>query len=177
MINTQINVLLQSAIKFFNAGEFGRAKASLNIVLKMQPNNFDALQIMGVIHGVGNNHDEALFFFKKALKVNPYNNFINFNIAKALSEIGDDLGALKYHLAATRLAPNHAEAWLNFANSFTRLKRFDEALIHYERAIRLKSDYLEAWMSNGLALAELRRFDEALIDYDKTIELNLGNFC
>ena len=170
-MNNQINFLLQQAINSFHQGNISQTKLLLNNVLKIQPKNFHALHIMGVTLGIENKHSEALNLLLRAVKINPSDNYVNFNLAKALSETGNDLDSIKYHQAATRIAPKHSVAWLNFGKSLFQLNHYDEALTKYDKAIELKPDYAEAWSNKGVTLHVLRRYDEALSNFDETIQL------
>ena len=170
-MNLQINSLLQDAINNFKRDNFSKAKILLLKILDIEPYNFDALNIIGVITGKENNHLEAINFFKKAQKIRPNNNFINFNLGKALSEVGNDLEAIKYYKIAINLDKNHLGSWLNFANSLSKLERYDEALIHYDEALKLKPDYFELYNDKALILYKLKRFEEALFNCDQALKL------
>jgi len=170
-MNLQINSLLQGAIQNFKINKFVEAKVLLSKILDTEPQNFDALYIMGVIFGKNNNHIEALKFFKKAQKIRSNNNLINFNLAKAFSEIGNDLEAIKYYKIAIRLDKNHLGSWLNFGKSLYELKRYKEALFHYDQAIKLKPDSVEAHNNKAVALNNLKHYDDALFHYDQAIKL------
>ena len=170
-MNWQINSLLQDAINNLEKNNFVEAKVLLYKILDIEPKNFDALNIIGVINGNENNHLEALNFFKKAQKIRPGDKLINFNLAKSLSEIGDDLEAVKYYEIAIKLDKNHLDSFLNFGKSLDQLKRYDEALIYYDHAIKLKPDYFEAHYNKGNTLKTLKRIDEALTHYDQAIKL------
>ena len=170
-MNLQINSLLQDAINHFKRNNFLEAKILLSKILDIDSKNFDALNIIGVINGNENNHDEALNFFKKAQKIRPDYNLINFNLGKALSEIGNDFEAIKYYKIAIRLDKNHLGSWLNLAKSLYQLKRYDEALIHCDQAIKLKPDFAEAYVSKGVIFDSLKSYDEALICYDHALKL------
>jgi predicted O-linked N-acetylglucosamine transferase (SPINDLY family) len=170
-MNWQINSLLQEAIQNTKRNNFAEAKILLLKILDIESNNFDALNIIGVITGKENNHIEAINFFKKAQKIRPDNNLINFNLAKAFSESGNDLEAIKYYEMAIRLDKNHLGSCLNFGKSLHQLKRYDEALSHYDQAIKLKPDYAEAYNNKGNSLRKLKRYEEALSHYDQAIKL------
>lgn len=169
---SQINLLLQDAINNFKTNNFSEAKILLLKILNIEPRNFDALNITGVINGIENNHLAALNFFKKAQKIRPDHNIVNFNLAKSFSEIGNDLEAIKYYEIAIKLDKNHLGSLLNFGKSLHQLKRYDEALNYYDHAINLKPDYFEAHYNKGNTLKTLKRYDEALIHYDQAIKLN-----
>jgi protein O-GlcNAc transferase len=170
-MNWQINSLLQDAIHNIKRNNLVEAKVLLLKILDTEPRNFDALNIIGVISGKENKHIEAINFFKKAQKIKPDNNLINFNLAKAFSESGNDLEAIKYYEMAIRLDKNHLGSCLNFGKSLHQLKRYEEALSHYDQAIKLKPDFAEAYNNKGNSLKKLKRYEEALSHYDQAIKL------
>ena len=164
--------LLIQALQAFQEAAFDRAKHLLVMLLEVQSKNFDALHIMGVLLGMEEQHQEAILHFKQAIKVNPNHNLVHFNLAKALSETGDDAIALKHHMTATRLAPKHAEAWLNYGRSLSKLTKFEEAIKCYNKALQLNPKLMEALSNKGAAFNDLGRFEEALAIFDQAININ-----
>jgi predicted O-linked N-acetylglucosamine transferase (SPINDLY family) len=175
-MNWQINSLLQEAIQNTKRNNFAEAKILLLKILDIEPRNFDALNIIGVISGKENKHIEAINFFKKAQKIKPDNNLVNFNLGKALSEIGKDLDAINYYKIAIRLDKSHLGSWLNFGKSLHQLEKYDEALSYYDQAIKLKPDYFEAHYNKANTLKILKRYDEAIIHYSQAIKLKPDYF-
>jgi predicted O-linked N-acetylglucosamine transferase (SPINDLY family) len=167
----QSNYLLQEAIKSFESKNFTKAKTLLLKILSIETQNFDALNLVGVIFGIDNNHVEALNFFKKAQKIRPDNNLINFNLAKALSETGNDIEAIKYYKIVLKSDKNHFGSSINLGKSLYQLKRYNESLSYYDQAIKLKPDFAEAYNNKGNTLEGLKRYDEALANYDQAIKL------
>jgi predicted O-linked N-acetylglucosamine transferase (SPINDLY family) len=170
-MNNHIIYLLQLAQNKLEIEDYAQAKLLVSSVLKLNPKNFDALHIYGVILCIESNFIDATIYLRKALKENPNNYWVNFNLAKALMESGYELEAVKYHTSAIALAPNYPEAWLNFGKCLHQLKRHSEALEKYDRAIQLNSFYPEAWNNKGIVLYDLHCYDEALTQYDKAIQL------
>jgi len=170
-MNSKINLLFQNVIQNLKNNNFTEAKILLLKILDIESQNFDALNQIGVIFGIENNHIKALNFFKKAQKIRPENNLINFNLAKAFSESGNDLEAIKYYKIAIGLDKNHLGSWLNFGQSLYRLKRYNESVSYYDQAIKLKPDFADAYNNKANTLKELKRYDEALLNYDQAIKL------
>ena len=170
-MNLQTNSLLQDAIQSINKNNLIDAKIILQKILDIEPRNFDALNIIGIISGLENNYIEAINFFKKAQQIRPDNNLVNFNLGKVFSESGKDLEAIKYYKIAIKLDKNHLGSWINFGISLHQLKRYDEALSHYDQAIKLKPGYAAAYNNKGNTFLNLKRYDEALSHYDQAIKL------
>ncbi len=167
----QIPTLLQRAVQHFQQGELAPARRLLEQVLTAQPRQFDALHILGVVRGLQGETSAAIELFRKALAINKNNNFLHFNLAKALSEAGLDEEALPHHRQATRLAPDHVQAWLGYGQSLARLQRPQDALAAYDEALARSPDYADALNNKGLVLSQLQRHSEALQALDRALQL------
>jgi len=65
---------------------------------------------------------------------------------------------------AIRLAPDHAEAWLNRGLAKGSLGQYEEAIADFDEAIRLAPDHAEAWLGRCAANGSLGRYKEAIAD-------------
>jgi predicted Zn-dependent protease len=90
----------KKALDSFENKNYQLAKELINPILKNQPKNHNALHLMGLIMGSENFHSNALIYFKKALKIDPKNYFLNLNTANAYAENGEISKAIKYVLIA-----------------------------------------------------------------------------
>ena len=140
-------------------------------ILKVQPNHFDSLHLVGVIYAQRGNHVESVRQIDLALKINPKAAYAHHNRGLALQELKRLDDALASYDKAIALKPDYAEAFNNRGLALRELKRLDQALASYDKAIALKPDSAEAFSNRGVALRELRRLDEALASYDKAIAL------
>ncbi len=170
-MNNLLQTLLQQAVQNFQSGNLTQSHTILNNILQIDPKNFHAIHLMGVIYGIQDNHECAVNFFQKAVKINPNDYSANFNLAKALAKTGNHSVAIKFHNTAVRLAPEQPEAWLNYGKSLSDIHNFEDAITHYDQAIKLNSQYADAWYNKGVALQELKRYEEAIVHYDEVIKL------
>jgi protein O-GlcNAc transferase len=170
-MRNHINQLLEKSIQNFQVGNFDEAEFILSQVLNSQPKNFDALHILGVIKGVKKKYPEALEIFKKALKINPNNSVLHFNIGKAFSEIGEHEKALKFHLNTTKLDPNFPDGWLNHGMCLFNLSRLKESVDSFNKALALNPEYVEAWYNRGNVFFSLNQYELALGSYDEVIRI------
>jgi predicted O-linked N-acetylglucosamine transferase (SPINDLY family) len=170
-MNPQLQLMLQQAFNYIQQGDFGHAKPLLNYILKLEPKNFDALHAIGFIYGIENNHQEALSYSLRALKIRPDDLNIIINCAKALQEIGKHLDSTVYHKKAIILSPGNHEIWLGCGKSLQALRRYDEAITHYDKALTLRPDYAEGWSNKGNVFNELKRYDEAIAHFDQALTL------
>jgi tetratricopeptide (TPR) repeat protein len=170
-MNSNISLLLEQSIQSFKIANFKKTRLLLLKVLKLQSNNFDAIHLLGVLSGIEDNHHKAFNYFKVATKIKPKNHLAHFNLAKALSKLGNDTEAIEHYSTSIKLKSDYAEAWNNKGVSHSNLKQYEESLSYYDQAIKLKPDYAEAWNNKGVSLKNLKRYEESLSYYDQAIKL------
>ena len=170
-MNSQINALLGQAFHYFQQGNLEAAEPILLKILQMHAKNFDALHILGIIKAMRRDQQEAIKLFRKAISIDANNNFVHFNLAKALMEVNKNEDAIVHHKKAVQLAPGHIEAWLNYGVSLTNLERYEEALACYEKVFALEPRFPDAWVNYGTALYKMERYQDALVAYDKALAL------
>lgn len=137
----------------------------LTQLLRLQPNNGDALHLLGVVCGLRGKPLEAIQSLRRCLKLQPNNSSVHFNLAKALSDAQFEGESIIHHLQAAKLEPSNPDIWVNYGKSLDNLRKPLEALVCHERAIALKPDMAEPWFNKGKILSDLKRYDEALASY------------
>ena len=171
-INMQF--LCDQAFGFHQKGNLAEAEQLYLQILAIEPVNFMARHLLGVIRSQQGRNAEALELIGAALKMNS-------NAAEALSNYGNVLRALgRFEEAlasydkALAIKPDFAEAQSNRGNTLRDLKRFEEALASYERALAIKSDDAVVLANRGNTLRDLKRPDEALASYDRALAIQPG---
>jgi hypothetical protein len=158
-------------MEFHRQGKMDNAKLIYKKILEKDSNHFDALQLIALIYKQTGQHEVALIFFDKALKINKTNAAVFNNRGNTLREIKRFDDALKSYDDALRIKPDYAEALNNRGITLHEIKRFDDALKSYDDALRNKIDYADAFYNRGNALQELKLLDEALVSYDQAIRI------
>jgi tetratricopeptide (TPR) repeat protein len=168
---TTIAEKLKEALALHQQGKFVEAENLYEDILLAQPDQFDALHLLGtLLHQTGKS-ERGVDLIGKAITINPKVAAAHSNLGIGLKHLGRLDEALNSYDKAIELNPDYAEAFANRGNVLKDLKRFDEALASYNRAIALKPDYAEAYSNRGLALVELKRPQDALASCDRAIEL------
>ena len=168
----QLFDLLQQGLTLHQQGKFKEAQPIYEQVLRIQPNNFNALYLMGSLFAQTKRNLQAVELLKKTLQINPNHAVAYCNLGNVLSELRHLEDALINYNKAISLNPDFADAYNNRGIALEELKRLKDALVSYDKAINLNPDYAEAYNNRGSALAKLKRLDDALINYDKAISLN-----
>ena len=170
-MNERIHGLIGKALELFQSGSPKDAEITLLEILSLDKDNLPALEILGVIKGANNEHAESAKYLAKAIKINPNNPSLHYNLAKALSECGRDAEAIPHHEQVLRMAPNNPDAWLNYGKSLASIKNNHAALDAFNKALSMQPNYFEALLNQGAILNELKKNRDALTATDKAISL------
>ena len=161
--------VFQNALAMHQRGQLAEAERGYREILKLDPDDFDAVHLLGVIFVQRGQFAEGERLIAQALEIGPNEpNALN-NRGIALAELKRFEEAIASYDKATTHKPDYAEAFGGRGNALKGLERYDEAIASYDRAIALKPDYAEAFSNRGNALQELKRYDEAIASYDKAI--------
>jgi predicted O-linked N-acetylglucosamine transferase (SPINDLY family) len=171
-MSPQLQLSLQQAIKAFQSGNFDGADLILKRVLQVDSKNLPALHILGLIKASQSNFGEAADYLARAARIHPNDASIQYNLAKALTDSGDDKNALAHHKVAVALDPDNPQAWLNYGKTASNLARYEDALSCYNEALSLKSDYAEALLNKGATLKELKKYEDAIAFAEEALAIN-----
>lgn len=140
------------------------------LILGAEPDEPDALQMLGAILSQRGNHDEGLGLIERAISLRPDAADYHVNRGLALFAMGLlDLAADAYHKALD-LRPDYPEALSNLGNVLLRRNQIDEAIACYHQALALKPDEANALCNLGEALLKKERFPEAIAAFRRAIE-------
>jgi tetratricopeptide (TPR) repeat protein len=164
--------LLLQGIGFQRKGDFKNALKVYENILSVDPDHFDAIQLIGGIYLQQKQFELALSYFDQALKIKT-NSFTLFNnhglTLKALNKYSEALSSFQQSI---QLNPNFADSQSNLGNTLVALNQIDQALTHYEKAIELEPNHPDAHFNLGVALEKQENYEDALRSYDTAIILN-----
>lgn len=162
---------LNAAFKCHHAGRLQEAKELYLKVLGCQPDNFDALHMIGVIEYQCENYESSINYIKGAISLNPKSAEIYTSLGNSVKELGDVDEAIKHYRHAIELNPDFALAHFNLANSLSVINQKDGAIRSYETAIQIFPEYAEAYFHAGCLYGEKGRDTDAIQYYKKAIEI------
>jgi predicted O-linked N-acetylglucosamine transferase (SPINDLY family) len=167
--------LLQNAWRLHQAGNFAEAARMYNDILRLDPRNVGALQLLGYLHFQRGDLTSAERVLSQAVKINPRSPEAHYNLGCAFQAAGRQPEALAAFEKVLALDPNSIGALFGRANTLSQLNRFEDALASYDRVLALGPATPDAVLNRGNALYELHRYAEALASYDKALALRPGD--
>jgi protein O-GlcNAc transferase len=174
MAKPAVQQILQQALQHHNAGRIPEAHALYEQVLALEPDQPDALHLLGLIALQTNRPAEGIELIRRALAVRPAFAQALSNLGSALVAAGRLDEAASSFDSAIALAPDNPEFHNNRGSALNHLARHEEALSSFRRAIAIKPEYAEAHVNLGCALNYLGRFDEAIASFNRAIGVRAG---
>ncbi|MBF0370230.1 MAG: tetratricopeptide repeat protein [Magnetococcales bacterium] len=154
------------------AGRINDAEKIYQQIMAAQPNQADALQLLGVIASQRGEWDLAVDYLGRACAITPHHPAALFNYGLALKEKGDIDQALTQFRKLIRLKPDFAEAHHQqglLLQQSGHLERGEAAL---RQAIRLKPNFPQAHHDLGNILQNRQALPAAIASYREALRLN-----
>jgi len=179
-----ISEALAIALRHFHSGQFQPASEICTKILRADPNQVDALHLLGKAAYRLGKRDLALSCLGRAIQSEqnaPELHLTLANIHLALSRTDEAIAGYRRALA---LDPAFVAAHNNLGNALKAQGNLDEAAAAYRRTLELQPDLAEAHNNLGNICREQRKLDEAVACYRRALELkpdfadawnNLGN--
>jgi len=175
---------LQMAVQYHQKGQLSQAQSLYKQVLQADPDQPDALQLLGLIEHQQGHSAVAVDLIKRAIQARPQAAMYHFNLGNTLNDMGQPEEAVSSFRTAIALQPNFPDASYNLGNTLKAMGQLDEAIASYQQALSFNPGFAEYYLKIGNALLDLGRTDEAIASYRQTISLqptyaeahfNLGN--
>ena len=97
------------------------------------------------------------------------------NLACAYSEERNYVKAIDACTKAIKISPNNEVAYHNRGGYFSRLKRFEDAILDYSKTIELNSEFEDAYFTRAIRLKAFSRYSKALSDFKKYASFSEDN--
>ena len=168
----QINPHLNDALLLHRQGRLREAEQIYRDVLRAEPTNIDALNLLGLVQRQAGEYPEAIRLFKKCLKVKPDFAQAHGHLGDALIETRSFAEAIPALRRAIALAPQWPEAHSNLGFALHESGQFEAALTYYQQALTLQPGSAPVHNHLGNTFLELGRFAEAEENFRRAIELS-----
>jgi predicted O-linked N-acetylglucosamine transferase (SPINDLY family) len=154
--------LFQGAVTSFQQGRFDEAERDFRKLLRKDPKNLAALNILAIVLVALKRYAEAEPYLKSALRINATSDATFYNYGLVLKALGRPDEALQRFTESLAVNPGNAESWNNRGTVLNDLRDYAAAIADFDQAIALNPRYPAAFFNKGKSLAELKRYDEAL---------------
>lgn len=167
-----VSTLLESATEEHRAGRLSQAEFLYRRVLQIDPENADALHLLGAMAQQIGKPQIALELVDRALRRNPRLGIVHNTRGVVLHDLKRYREALESYREALRLKPDYADAYCNLGRTLIVLNDYPAALASCDQAIRFGPENPENHDKRADALLHLKQYQHAIDSYDRAIQLN-----
>jgi predicted O-linked N-acetylglucosamine transferase (SPINDLY family) len=162
------------ALQHHRAGRLNDADTLYRLILSYEPQNADAMHLLGVTSHQAGQNDVALDLIRRAIALKPNFSQAQFNLGNVLHANGQLDDAVIAFRQAIASAPGYAQAHYNLGNVLNLKGQPADAIIALRQAIAVNPSYAKAYSYLGGLLASTGRLDEAIAACRKAIALEPG---
>jgi predicted TPR repeat methyltransferase len=166
---------IRAGMQYQVTGKLSEAEALYMHVLRTNPDNAEALQLLGTVAYQAGQYERAVELIAKAILIEPGipNYYSNLGSAYgALNRLDDAILCFKSALA---IDPDYAEGYNKLGIALLSLGKPVEAVANFERAVVIDADFLDAYNNLGIAAQELGQIDKAIAGYRQMLRLQPEN--
>jgi tetratricopeptide (TPR) repeat protein len=169
---------LSLGYSYHQAGDLSRAEHAYREVLSSEPDQPQALFLLGTIYHAQGRLADAIASYERAVHLCPNDAQVRHNLGAAYFQLDRlDLAAACFR-EVLRLKPDSSDACYSLAMVYQREGKqvdadhfFNAALVGYQEMVRTQPDSAQAHYHLGLSLARARRRDEAVRSMREAVRL------
>jgi Flp pilus assembly protein TadD len=162
---------INRGIGHHQAGRLGEAEKIYREILSREPNQPEALHLLGVVGAQMGHAAEAVEIIRQAIAIRPTVPAYHNDLGNALRDLKRMVEAEAAYREAVRLKPDFLLAIVNLGNALCDLGKVDEGIAAYRGAITLRPDFAGAHANLGRALRDKALYDESIASLREAIRL------
>jgi protein O-GlcNAc transferase len=163
--------LVARALAHHQNGLLGEAEAIYSQILRLEPENADALHFSGLIAHQQGRSKVAVDLMLRAIEREPGMATFFVNLGQVFEATGELERAVLNYRAATSLDPDSEPAHHRLGDILLKQGILNDAAASYSRALSLMPDSPETINSIGSLLQKIGKIEQAFVCYQKAISL------
>jgi tetratricopeptide (TPR) repeat protein len=162
---------LTRALQYHQAGQLAQAEQLYRQILEIDPNEPDALHLLGVAASQQGKQQEAIHFIERAIVLDGRQAPFHHNLGEAYRRAGRLAEAIASYRRAVQLLPRYPAAYSSLATCLREQGQLEEAEACCQEALRLQPNSATALNTLGMLRAAGGRLDEALSCFRAVVAL------
>jgi len=163
---------LAKAFRLHHSGALTAAGHFYEAILSRDPEQVDALQLLGVLRQQQGQFAQSVVLLEKAVALRPGEASSHANLAEAYRALGQFERAVGCCRTALHLKREYPEAHNNLGLALQALGQSAEAALAYQAALALRPNFALAHSNLGIALRSLGQLEPAIKHLRTALELN-----
>lgn len=139
-LNSTTEALLNQAVQAHNRGDLAAATKQYESILAKNPEQADALHLLGVVHAQSQRPDDAIALINRAIGQRPRFSEALFNLGRIYQNENMPQDAVNAFVRAARYQNGYTAAWLSLGQTYTDVGMHEEALRAFEAGLSFEPD-------------------------------------
>jgi len=166
---------LERGIALHRAGDLAGAARAYEVVLAREPDNADALHLLGLVAYRNGRLEEARAMIGRALARQPRNPVFHANLGNVAKDAGDIDAAAASYRQALEADPRMTAPRNNLGTLLLAQGRLADAIACFRAVIAQAPAHARAWFNLGSALARSGSLADAATAHGRALELEPRN--
>ena len=158
--------ILKLALRYHREGNLDYAKYVYQHVLGIDPQNADALHLLGVSVYQSEQYDIAINLITQAIQIDSTKPLFFTNLGNAFQKQGKLEQSTQAYQKAIQIQPDYAEAYFNLGNSLREQGKLKESTQALQKAVQIQPDYADAHFNLAMLLLLQGQFVEGWEKYE-----------
>ncbi|EME28261.1 anaphase-promoting complex subunit 8 [Galdieria sulphuraria] len=137
------------------------------LVEKYRP---ETCTVVGNYYSLRGDHEKAVIYFERALKLNPHYVSALTLIGHEYVEMKNTSKAIEAYRKAVDIQPKDFRAWYGLGQAYELLRMPSYSLYYYRKAASLRPFDSRMWCAMGLCLEEFGKLQDALTCYERALK-------
>ncbi len=151
-IMSDIAYIIEKALSYQREGKLIEAERIYNEVLEIDPNQPDAMHLLGMIACSNQNYERAIELINDAILLNPKEADYHMNLSSAYWGLQQTALAKSHLKIAIQLNPNMSQAHYNLGNVLFAEGSIDQSIMAFKRSLKLDKNNQTIWTNYLFAL-------------------------
>jgi len=160
-----------NATRLHEQGKIHEAKLAYEEFLIQNPDNAQAIHLLGIACYQLGELDRAYKLISRAINLQPDNAAFYCNRGLVLQQFNRAFDALVDYQKSISINSNNSASHNNCGNALQDLCRYEQAIECYKKAIRINPNYSEAYNNLGNAYRALHQYTDAINAFDRALTL------
>lgn len=139
-----LNDALQAGVQSYSSGNLAAAEHIFRLILKGEPNQPDALQLLGLVEMQKGELESAVKLMTTSLALAPNNAGVHSNLGGAYKRMGKSDEAIASYKRAIEVDPKKADSYVNLGVLYRDTKQLDSATDCFREACAIDPGNIKA---------------------------------
>lgn len=162
----------ESALDFFEQGNYEKALQQINNAIQKSPNNPDYYSTKGIFLHRMNDISKAVDAYLKAIEVYPGHPISHFNLGIIYMKEGKKLQAIQQWEEVIKRKPDDIDSIFNIAVALSKLGKIEQAIPLFKKVLELSPNHVLSNQNLGVIYRDKRDFEKAKYYFGTLKELD-----